>query len=260
MKEKLERSKEDVWKDLRNLGIVAFIFLSLCFCGKKVQAEEAGGKKEVKTFSASGKLGVSAPYIDEYTGEHISKSTVTQPGATLEHNSSGVYVSMVGFIAHENEEVDLYLGKSTGWKGMTLDTGVGFYNSKKFDSVDNEDLFSAFVGVDFPKMMGGVTPFIYVEGNIPFKKELAEGGVLWKTGVKKSVKVAKQPIDFKIEAGGNDGIYGSKPKPISFARGTASTEIKILGLKLSPSLALQKGFGGIAGNGWQAIAGLTFLF
>lgn len=242
--------------------IFAILVAFFVFCSSAVVwAEEVAEKSDEKTFSLSGEIRIFTPYVSEYTGEKISNGAVVQPSITLTHNSTGLYVSALGYILRKGvDEYALCFGKSTPLGGVTLDTGIGINDVRKLGIIDG-DFFIIYAGADFPEVIG-IIPFVYIEGNVPFKKEFAEGGVFWKLGArnKKPVEIAKQPFDFKIEAGGNDGIYGSDSKLLSFARGTASTEVKLFGLKLSPSIAVQKGFGGIAGQEWRAIAGLTFLF
>lgn len=245
---------------MKKLTLAVLIVLALVFASSVVKAEETVEKKEEKTFSLSGKLGVFAPYVNEYTGEYISGGPISQPSVTLTHNPSGLYISALGYITRSGvDEVDLYVGKSTEIKGVTLDTGIGFYDVNKLNNIDS-DFFAVYMGADFPEVIG-IIPFVYIEGDIPFKKELAEGGVLWKLGVEKSIPVSKkQSIDLKFEAGGNDGIYSSAPMLVNFARGTALTTVKFWGLNFSPSVSFQKGFGGIAGREWRTIAGLAIAF
>jgi len=83
---------------------------------------------------------------------------------------------------------------------------------------------------------------------------------LWKTGIKKNLKITEQQrIDLKLEVGGNDGIYGSAPMPVAFARGIVSAEINLGKLKVIPSLTIQKGFGGIAEEE-KVILGISIPF
>lgn len=241
--------------------IPILFFVAILCCSMVAWAEEAE-KKEEKAFTASGQLKGSVPYVSEYTGEKISNGAVFQPTATLTHNPTGMYVSVTGYILRKGvDEAAVYLGKSTTLGEWVFDTGIGFDDVEKVGTVDG-DFFIVYAGADFPDV-AGIIPFAYVEADIPFHRERAEGGVFWKLGArnKKPVEIAKRPFDFKIEFGGNDGPYETDPRVASFARGTASTvAVEIGGISFSPSFALQKGFGGIAGQAWRAIAGLTVSF
>lgn len=252
------KMKKKTHERLTNYLLLRFVVFGLLIaplcCVKNAHAEESQ-----PTWSISGKVGAFTPYVSEYTGEYIASGLVYQPSATLTHNPSGLYVSTLGYITRRGvDEVDLFLGKSTELWGMTLDTGIGFYNAENMGNM-NGDFFAAYVGVDFPEVIG-IIPFAYIEADIPLRKEFGGGGWLWKVGVKKTILIFEQSINFKMEAGGNDGIYGSEAKLISFVRGTASLETKLLGMKVIPSFALQRGFGGIAGDDWRGIAGLSFPF
>jgi hypothetical protein len=227
---------------------------------KEGDLEEEAEKKEEKVFSLSGEIAIFSQYVDKYTGEYISGGSSYQLSLTLTHNPTGLYISALGYISELGiDEVDLFLGKSTEFSGFTFDTGVGFYNIDRLSDID-DDFVSVYVGVDCPEMIG-LIPFVYVEGVTPLREEFGgEGGWLWKVGAKKSVEISNQLIELKIEAGGNDGIYGSDPMLVAFARGTVSTKINILGLDLVPSIALQKGFGGIAETDARVIAGFAIAF
>lgn len=242
---------------MRKTFVVAI--LSACFIfAAAVSAEEKA--EEQKTFAVSGKLGCYSSIIVETTGEILSKKPGCEPSATLVHNPSGLYVSALGYYVSKDglAEVDLYLGRSGEFQGVKYDAGVGFYNLKSLGSTKG-DLITMYLGLEFPEVIG-VTPLAYVEANIPTTKDILEGGWIWKVGAKKAVEIAKQPVELKFELGGNDGIYGSEAKLISFARGTVSTETKLLGLKVAPSFALQKGFGSAAEKDWRAVVGLAILF
>ncbi len=230
--------------------VAIFVFCS----STAVWAEEEAGQK---TFSISGELGSFTPYIGEYTGEKLSNGMVGQPSLTLTHNSSGLYVGALGYITRTGvDEVDIYLGYASELAGFKLDAGYSFCNITD----TNGDLHAFYIGAESPEIIAGVSLTGYLEADIPVDKEILEGGWIWKFGAKKSVPIAEQSVEFRLEAGGNDGIYGYEPELVSFARGTISTEVEKLGMKFVPSLALQKGFGGIAGKEWRAIAGLAILF
>ena len=239
--------------------VLAVLMMIAFFCSAVVMAEEVE-KKEEKMFSLSGEIAIFSQYVDRYTGEYISGGSTVQPSLTLIHNPTGLYVSALGYVSEKGvDEVDLFLGKSTEFKGFTFDTGIGFYNLDRLRDIDN-DFISAYVGVDCPEVIG-IIPFVYIEGVTPLREEFGgEGGWLWKAGVKKSVEISSQPIELKAEVGGNDGIYGSDPMLVAFARGTVSTKINILGLDLVPSIALQKGLGGIAETDVRVIAGFAIAF
>lgn len=225
------------------------------FCSTAVWAGEGE-----KTFSISSELGCFSSVVVETTGEVVSKKPGCEPSITLTHNSSGLYVSALGYyLSGEGlAEIDLYLGKAGEIKGIKYDAGAGFYNLKSLGSTRG-DLIALYLNMEFPEVIG-VTPLAYVEADIPTDKNILEGGWIWKVGAKKSVEIAKQPVEFKVEFGGNDGLYGTEPKLVSFARGTTSTTLKVLGVNVAPSISLQTGFGGVAEKDTRVVVGLAILF
>ena len=126
----------------------------------------------------------------------------------------------------------------------------------------HDDFFelNPYVGIDFPKIFWEITPIAYFEFDLPLRTDLLKGGCQWRVGGKKTIEIVERPFDFKVELGGNDGIYDSTPMAVAFARGTVSTKVELLGLEVSPSITIQKGFGGIAETGLDLVAGFSISF
>lgn len=231
------------------LAVMLFLF-GIILLAKALASE--------KLFSVTGKISISAPYVSEATGEYVSGGAVTQLSTTITHAESKISLTALAIITNDGaKEVDLLLEKTLEIKGATVTGGIGFYDIEKIGNADG-DFFAVYANIDFPEFLG-IIPFLYVESNTPIREEFGEGGVLWKTGIKKNLKITEQLIDLKLEVGGNDGIYGSDPMPVAFARGIVSTEINLGQLKIIPSLTLQKGFGGIA-EGEKIIVGISIPF
>jgi hypothetical protein len=232
------------------LAVILFLF-GIILLAKAIAGE--------KLFSATGKISISAPYVSEATGEYVSGGAVTQPSATITHTKSKISLTALAIITSDSvKEVDLLLEKTLEIKGAIVTGGVGIYDVERIGNVDG-DFFAVYANIDFPEFLG-IIPFLYVESNTPIREEFGEGGILWKTGIKKNLKITEQQrIDLKLEVGGNDGIYGSAPMPVAFARGIVSAEINLGKLKIVPSLTIQKGFGGIAEEE-KVILGISIPF
>jgi hypothetical protein len=231
------------------LAVILFLF-GIILLAKAIAGE--------KLFSATGKISISAPYVSETTGEYVSDGMVMQPSITITDAESKISLTALAIITSDSvKEVDLLLEKTLEIKGATVTGGVGIYDVERIGNVDG-DFFAVYANIDFPEFLG-IIPFLYVESNTPIREDFGEGGVLWKTGIKKNLKITEQPIDLKLEVGGNDGIYGSAPMPVAFARGIISAEINLGKLKVIPSLTIQKGFGGIAEEE-RVILGISIPF
>ena len=208
------------------------------------KAEEAPEKESA--FDVNGKLTISAPYVSEPTGERGTGGVTTLTSVTITHKKTKIYLNALAIVSEKNatEEIDICLGKTTEVNGATIDVGVSVYDIKRLGNMD-DNLLAFYAGVEFPKIFE-ITPFIYLEADVPINDSYGKGGILWNFGAKKTFEVAKHPVEVKVTAGGSNGIYGSDPMPVSFVRATTSIELEFHGFKYSPFISLQKGFGGIA--------------
>ncbi|MFA5994551.1 MAG: hypothetical protein WC823_06360 [Parcubacteria group bacterium] len=223
----------------------------------QVWAEQGEGGTD-QSWSVSGEVELASRGVSSYTGGQLPEA-LAKPSVTLSHNPSGVYVNMIGYANREEmNEVDFLGGLATEVGGVQVDTGVGFYDLKSYGEAEG-NLFAIYLGAEFPEVFG-ITPLTYVEGNMPTDADVLGGGWLWKVGAKKIVDIGEQPIQVEGWVGGNDGVYDSEPKLLSFASVTVSTPMEIMGVTVTPALTLQKGFGGIAEENYTAVAGLTFSF
>jgi hypothetical protein len=238
----------------------SLLIMMMIFFGSVLLAEETttnGG--EDRPFIVTGKIGLYSSDVDEYSGEHISNSPVLKTEVTVTHSRSKIYLSAMTYVSEKGvNEVDVLLGKSIEVGEATIDIGAGFYDIGRLGNTE-EDFLAMYIGIELPRIVWGVIPFVYIESNTPLNNELSEGGVLWKAGVKKAIEIAEQPVEFKVEIGGNDGIYRTDPIPVTFAKGTASTEVSFYGVRIIPTFAVQKGFGGIAEE-WRFIFGISVPF
>lgn len=94
--------------------------------------------------------------------------------------------------------------------------------------------------IEFRELLDKLTPYLSLELDLPVKKEILEGGFMYRVGGKYPVKVSDQTIDIDLSLAGHDGIYGYRPEKISSVRLTLSTLFKLGHLELTPELNFQK--------------------
>jgi hypothetical protein len=223
--------------------------------GDAAADEEAGKEKEVVSIETT--IHISSLFVEEYTGE-VTKKGLVSPDVVITHNPTGIYIQPKFYMTDRMEEVDLCVGKSFEVIGITLDAGLGYYLLP-----GDEDYLAAYLGAEFPEIGGGFVPFAYVESVFTVNGDTGNGGVLWNLGLKNSFKTFEHKFGYKIMLGGNDGVYGTAPKAISFVRGTISTEIELFGTKFPPFVSLQKGTSGadnIAGDEISIYVGIDVKF
>lgn len=103
--------------------------------------------------------------------------------------------------------------------------------------------------IEFRDVVDKLTPYLSLELDLPVKKEILEGGFMYRVGGKYPIKVSNQPIDIDLSFAGHDGIYGNRPERISSARLALSTLFKLGHLELTPEINFQKRLGYSYENG-----------
>ncbi|MEK6673088.1 MAG: hypothetical protein AABY42_06375 [Nitrospirota bacterium] len=126
-----------------------------------------------------------------------------------------------------------------------IDAGYGYSDIKTSKS----DVHYFYSTIEFPEMFDKLTPYATVELDLPVKKEILEGGFMYRVGGKYPVKISDQSVDIDLSIAGHDGIYGYRPEKISSARLTLSTLIKLWRMEITPEINFQKRFGYSYKNG-----------
>lgn len=121
--------------------------------------------------------------------------------------------------------------------------------TRPWDYPTKGDVHNFYSTVEFREVVDKLTPYLSLELDLPVKKEILEGGFMYRFGGKYPVKISDQIIDIDLSFAGHDGIYGYRPEKISSARLTLSTLLKMGKLELTPELNFQKRLGYSYENG-----------
>ena len=214
---------------------------------------------EEPQFSVNMGIAYYSRYVSEINGNVVYDSPVSQQSVTLTHNSSGIYAEVWNSYSPKDgansdfgDELDYSIGISKEVKGFTVDAGYAFYDLYKIGHVEG-DLHAIYLNVDALEIHS-VVPYIQVEIDFPTDEDILEGGVMYRVGVRRSIEIAKQPVDFDLSVAGNNGAYGYKPDLLSTGKLGISTTFNIWKLEITPEVNLQKVIGhteedgGIAGD------------
>lgn len=235
-----------------SLVMLFAILISFFYATISVASEEP-------KFSVALDAAYYSSYVGEISGNVSHDNPVFQQSVTLTHNLSGIYVQVWNSYSHKDgansdfgDELDYIVGISKEIKGFTVDAGYAFYDLYKIGHTEG-DLHAIYLNVDAPEVYS-VVPYIQIEIDYPTDKDVLEGGVLYRVGLKHSVKIAKQAIDLNLSIAGNDGAYGHVPDLISSGKLVISTTFNVWKMEITPEINFQKGLGhtedggGIAGN------------
>lgn len=198
-------------------------------------------------------------YVGEISGNVSHDNSVFQQSVTLTHNPSGIYALVWnsyspkgGVNSDYGDEVDYIIGFSKEIRGFTVDAGYAFYDLHKIGHTEG-DLHALYLNVDAPEIHS-IVPYLKVEINLSTDKDILEGGVMYRAGIKHSIEIAKQTIDLDLSIAGNDGAYGYVPDLVSSGKLGISTTFRVWKLEITPEINLQKVLGhteedgGIAGD------------
>ncbi|MCX6761298.1 MAG: hypothetical protein NTY33_00415 [Candidatus Moranbacteria bacterium] len=224
-------------------------------------AEDENEKKEEKMVSFSGEVGAFTSYYNKDTGERVSKEALLAPVFTLTHNATEAYISIYGYFTKDSSELDVSFGKLFHFGKYEFDLGVSYYNPESLTEIKG-DFVAAYVGVKGPKVWGFV-PAVYIEAVSPLDRDLGGSGVLYKISFQDDdfMEIYGQSFGLLLEGGGNNGVYGSDPIPVSFLRGTISTKINVFSQEVRLEGSLQDCLGGIArAAGIEPYIGLRMVF
>lgn len=184
-------------------------------------------------------------YVGEISGNVSYDNPVFQQSVTFTHNSSGIYAQIWNSYSPKDgansdfgDELDYIVGISKEIKGFTVDAGYAFYDLHKIGHIEG-DLHAIYLNVDAPEIHS-VIPYLQLEVDYPTDREILEGGVLYRAGLKHFVKIVEQAIDLDLSIAGNDGAYGYVPDLISSGKLKVSTTFNVWRLEVSPEVNFQK--------------------
>lgn len=245
----MEKSAKDArffFKTAKMAAIVLFflIVLSQCVAEKKAHATE---EKKEPVISGILVVDSSSSYVDKLSGEKLYKGFVVQPRVTVIAEKIGAYLSVQAtkvangknFEESSANSVEYSVGVEKEVGILKIDGGYGFSDIKNSEG----DMHFLYVVAELPDAIENLTPYVMAEVDIPVKKEILEGGFLYRAGAKYAIKASKQEITFDLSLAGHDGAYGYRPQVLSFGRLTVSTILKAWGLEVKPEINFQKRLG-----------------
>lgn len=223
------------------ITVFGFIVWLLAICIGGVAAEDT---RTDRKYGLTGYLTMdsSSSYVDKASGETLHKGPLIHPNLLLAAEPLGIYVSMgmynnfKSFNKHPANSLEYAIGLERGIGAINLDAGYGFSDIKN----SRGDMHYFYSIIEFRELAGKLTPYLAIEIDVPVKKEILEGGFMYRAGAKYPVKISGKSIDIDLSVAGHDGIYGYCPEKISVARLTLTTLFKLGKLELTPELNFQK--------------------
>lgn len=220
------------------------------------------GAKDVE-LKADLDVGYFSKYVGGTTGGNFFDHSVFQQSLkiTAEWETTKLYLMFWksyspkgGINSDYGDEDDFIAGIIKHYKYVTIDAAYSFYNCYDLSNTKG-DLHALSIRFDFPNIRK-VSPYAFIEWDIPIDKEILDGGVMYKFGLMYDMTLPEslknQTIDIDLSIGGHDGAYGKNPEPASFGRLNLSTTFHIWKVGITPEVNFQKRFGYKVRNGGMA--------
>lgn len=226
---------------------IVILGLSICLlagCVVGVAAEDVQGDKK---FGLTGYLMMDtySCYVDKSSGETIHNGPVIYPHLLIEEEQFGAYL-IIGaysnfnhFDKHSANSLEYTIGIEREIGIIKLDAGYGYSDIKDSQG----DMHYFYSTIEMRELLGKLSPYLSLELDLPVKKEILEGGFLYRIGGKYPINILAHTIDIDLSLAGHDGIYGYRPEKVSAARLTLSTLVKLGVLELRPEINFQKRIG-----------------
>ena len=233
--------------------IITIFGLILCLLAVCVGGVAAADAQTDKKFGLTGYLTMDtySSYVDKVSGETLHNGPVIYPNLMIAAEPLGIYLSLgayhnfKSFNKHSANSLGYAIGLEKEIGIINLDVGYGYSDIKN----SKGDVHYFYSTIEIREVIDKLTPYLSLEFDLPVKKEILEGGFMYRVGGKYPVKIAGQSIDIDLSLAGHDGIYGYRPEKISSARLTLSTLFKLGHLELTPELNFQKRLGYSHENG-----------
>lgn len=230
------------------ISLIIFFMLWHCVAAALAEALQAD-----KKFGLTGYLTIDtySSYVDKVSGESLHNGPVIHSCLAVAAEPLGAYLfigtynNLKGFNKHSGNSLEYAIGVEREIGIIKLDAGYGYSDIKN----SRGDVHYFYSTIEFRELLDRLTPYLSLELDLPVKKEILEGGFMYRIGGKYPVKISEQTIDIDLSLAGHDGIYGYRPEKISSARLTFSTLFKLGHLELTPELNFQKRLGYSYENG-----------
>jgi len=230
---------------MKRLGCVLFMMALLGFLSSAYAEAE---KEKGMQIHGNLEFGFYSQYIGSVTGSTIFDKPVFQQSVELSVEPLGVYGKLWssyspkgGWNSDFGDEVDYALGIRKSVGKWNFDLGYAFYDMYKVGQIKG-DLHALYGWVGFPKIYE-LTPFVYLEWDIPTNREIVKGGIVYRAGLCYTPKILKQPVNLELSIAGHDDAYGYRAEFVSSSRLNLSTPIRIWKLDLIPKINFQKRLG-----------------
>lgn len=234
-------------------AMIAVFGIAVCLLGFHVAGVQAGETQPDKKFGLTSYLTMDtySSYVDKVSGELLHNGPVIHPNLLVMAEPLGIYVSLgiynnfEGFNKHSANSLEYAIGIEREIGTIKFDAGYGYSDIKS----SKGDVHYFYSTIDFLEVVDKLTPYVTMELDLPVKKEVLDGGFMYRVGGKYPVKISDQPIDIDLSIAGHDGIYGYRSEKISSARLTLSTLFKLGQLEVTPEFNFQKRLGYSYENG-----------
>lgn len=201
--------------------ITVFVLI-ICLLSVSVGGVAAEDSQSDKKFGLTGYFTVDpySSYVDKVSGETIYNGPVIQSRLVVVAEPWGMYVSLVAynnfksFDKHSANSLEYAIGIERELGIIKLDAGYGYSDIKN----SRGDVHYFYSTIEFRELLNKLTLYLSLELDLPVKKEILEGGFMYRVGGKYPVKISDQSIDIDLSLAGHDGIYGYRPEKISSAR------------------------------------------
>lgn len=232
---------------------IAILGLTICLLAVCVGGVAADDSQTDKKFGLTSYLTMDtySSYVDKISGELLHNGPVIHPNLLVAAEPLGIYLSLgiynnfKSFNKHSANSLEYAIGIEREIGTIKFDAGYGYSDIKS----SKGDVHYFYSTIEFLEVVDKLTPYVTVELDLPVKKEILEGGFMYRVGGKYPVRISDQPIDVDLSLAGHDGIYGYRPEKISSARLILSTLFKLGHLELTPEINFQKRLGYSYKNG-----------
>lgn len=184
-------------------------------------------------------------YLGSFTGSVIYSSPVVQSSLTLEHRGLyltawGSYSASGGWSSDYGDELDLIIGYTQTFADRKLTIDVG-YMYEDLVGIGNSSGNLHGLYCSLTRTSGKFQPFVSLLYEHPTDKDVLPGALLYRFGVKRTIRVKGQPVNAKLTIFGHAEAYGLSHEPISAATVSLASDVKLSRFTtLTPQLTFVK--------------------
>jgi hypothetical protein len=234
-------------KKMAAMFLIVSIFILVAASARADEARE--GASESPKITGFIRVGYYSQYVGNKSGATYHDKPVFQQTTIIRVEPWGVYAGAEstyspkgGFNSDYGDEMDYYVGVKRKLGKLEFDLGYGYYDVIKFFRA-KDDFHGPYIIVTFPEIYK-LTPYVYLEWDIPIDRRVYEDAVLYRAGLFHTAIIWKQPVIAEISIAGHDEAYGwYRSEPVSSTKLSLSIPFKIWELKVTPKINFQKRLG-----------------